>query len=150
MVVAGDSAIWTGKLNSDWTTTVQASPKNWALSTSLAATDYVSGDAVVFDDTATGSTNVNISTANVTPALVTLNNTAKDYTIGSTGGFGISGPGSMLLNGTGLVTLNSANTFSGGVTVNSGGKINLGAHGYCHQLRDWDRPVHHRPERDVR
>ena len=33
----------------------------------------------------------------------------------------------MLLNGTGLVTLNSANTFSGGVTVNSGGKINLGA-----------------------
>ena len=125
LVIAGDSAIWTGKLNGDWTTNVQASPKNWALSTSLAATDYVSGDAVVFDDSATGATNINISTANVTPALATFNNSTLSYTVGSTGGFVIGGTGGMILNGTGSVTLNTANTFSGGVIVNAG-TLNLG------------------------
>ena len=126
LVIGGDSAVWTGKLSGDWTTTVQAAPKNWALSTSSAPTDYVSGDAVVMDDTATGTTNVNIATANVTPALVSFNNSTKNYSIGSTGGFVIAGTGGMILNGTGTVALNTPNTFSGGVIVNSG-TLDLGS-----------------------
>jgi autotransporter-associated beta strand protein len=124
LVIAGDSAVWTAALNGNWTTATLAAPKNWVLSSnSLAQTDYVAGDAVVFDDTATGSTTVTVTDTNVQPALVTFNNTAKTYTIT---GNPIAGTGGMILNGAGIVNLNAPNSFSGGVIVNAG-SLNLGA-----------------------
>ena len=54
-----------------------AAPKNWALSSSSAPTDYVTGDAVIFDDSATGTTTVNVADANVQPALMSFNNSGQ-------------------------------------------------------------------------
>ena len=122
LVIGGNSAIWTGAANGNWTTTAVASPKNWALSSNQAPTDYVAGDAVVFDDTATGTTSVNVTDTNVQPALMTFNNSTKNYTIG---GNPIAGAGGAILNGTGSVTFNNANSFSGGVSVNAG-TLNFG------------------------
>ena len=56
------------------------------------------------------------------PALMTFNNSGKNYTIA---GNPIVGTGGVIMNGTGSVTLNNANTFSGGVIVNSG-TLNFG------------------------
>ena len=102
LVIGGNSAVWTGAANGNWTTTAVASPKNWALSSNQAPTDYQAGDAVVFDDTATGTTNVNITDTNVAPALVTFNNNSKNY---SFTGNPIVGTAGMILNGTGAVAL---------------------------------------------
>ena len=115
---SGGALIWTGASSANWTTATIPAPKNWNLQAG-GTTDFISGDLVQFDDTATGSTNVNISDANVTATSVTFNNSSKNYTISSTGGFGIGG-GFMVKNGTGTVTLNTANTYSGGTTLNAG------------------------------
>ncbi len=115
---AGGSLVWTGASSANWTTATIPAPKNWNL-TAGGTTDFISGDIVQFDDTATGNTNVNISDANVTATSITFNNSSKNYTISSTGGFGIGG-GFLVKNGTGTATLNTANTYSGGTTLNAG------------------------------
>ena len=129
LTIAGDNPVWTGALDGNWNTVTHlTNPKNWALITSLTPTDYIDNDIVLFDDTATGTTAVNISTANVTPQSTTFNNSGVangglDYVISSSGGFGIangSASGSVTLNGAGPVTLSSANTYSGGTVVNAG------------------------------
>ncbi len=114
LTIGGDYAIWTGSTNGNWNTATQ----NWKLSSSSAATNYVSGDAVVFDDTASGTKTIAISGADVTPARITFNNSAgTDYILN--GPNVIAGPGALFINNTGSATLNSANTFSGGVTVSN-------------------------------
>ena len=134
LVIGGDRAVWSGALAlappGNWTVTPQASPKNWVLSSTLAQTDYEvtagQGDAVLFDDTATGTTQVNIADATVSPALITVNNTLKPYVISSTSGGVIAGSGGIIDTGSGSLTLNTANTFSGGVAMNGGGTLNIG------------------------
>lgn len=121
LAIAGDTAVWTGAFSTDWTTAAITAPKNWKLQASLATTDFVPNDAVLFDDTAVSATpvNVNIADASVNPASVTFNNSAKAYSVGSAGGFVIAS-GSLTKNGTGTVTINTANTYTGGTVVNNG------------------------------
>ena len=117
LTITGDNPRWTGALNGNWTTTVLGAPKNWGLVTSGTATDYINGDIVLFDDTAsTGA--VVISSANVTPLSTTFANNSLDYNV--TGSFGIAGSGSVTLNGTASVALATANSYSGGTNVNAG------------------------------
>ena len=120
-ITGGNFPVWTGAVNGNWTTTVIAAPKNWKLSIGGAQTDFMTGDTVLFDDTATGTTAVSISDANVSPTSVTFNNThpAKTYTISSTGGYYIAS-GYVVKNGNGSVTINTNNTYTGGTTVNAG------------------------------
>ena len=118
LTIAGDNPAWTGKLNGNWTTAVLAAPKNWALITSGTPTDYIQGDVVLFDDTATGTTNVSISTADVSPTSVTFNNNSKAYSIA--GPFGIAGAASVKINGTGTVSLSAPSSYTGGTTLNNG------------------------------
>lgn len=117
--IAGDTPYWTGAQSNAWTTNVISGSKNWRLQTSGTPTDFISGDAVLFDDNATGTTAVNISTGNVNIASMAFDNSSLDYTISSTGGFGITG-GLVTKNGTGSVTLNTANSYSGGTTLVDG------------------------------
>lgn len=82
---------------------------------------FLTFDNVVFDDTAASFTPSVIGTLNT--GSVTFNNTANAYVVSGTGA--IEGPGTLTKSGTNSVTLSTANTFTGNVTVN-GGKLLLG------------------------
>jgi fibronectin-binding autotransporter adhesin len=126
LVVTGiSSAKWDGTVNSDWdidTTT------NWVDALTSAATTYlesaVPGDSVVFDDTASGTTMVNLTTT-LSPVLVTLANTNKTYVFNGPGS--LSGTTPLVKSGGGLVILTNSgvNDFSGAITIN-GGTLRLG------------------------
>ncbi len=123
LIIGGDIAEWTGAQNGDWTTNTIGGASNWKLQTAGTPTDYVNGDTSLFDDTATGTTALNISTANITPQSVTFNNSTLNYSIASAGGFGIAG-GSVVKNGTASLSIGTANTYAGGTTLNNG-KLNV-------------------------
>jgi autotransporter-associated beta strand protein len=72
-------------------------------------------DTVLFDDTAS-SFNVAIPAGSVKPASVTFDNSAT-YTLA---GGAIQGTTGLTKNGSGIVTLGNANTFSGSTNVNAG------------------------------
>jgi autotransporter-associated beta strand protein len=127
--IVGDNPKWTGAENGNWVvgTTGPGAATNWQLVVGGTATDYINNDAVLFDDSATGTTTIDIvSPTGVTPSSVTFNNTtAKAYTINSAAGGGISGATTIVKNNTGVVTLNTANTHTGGTTLDRG-TLNLG------------------------
>ena len=122
LVVAGDTPTWTGALDGTWNTTSQSSPKNWKLATAGTSTDYIEGDVVTFGDSASNP-NVNINLADVTPQSVAFTNSGLAYNI--TGAHGIAGGGSVQLNGTGMVSISNANSYTGGTLLNSTGTLNI-------------------------
>ena len=122
--------VWAGGLSSEWSVNVLGSPKNWT--NNGVAADYVDNNTVLFDDTLKGNNLVAISVANVTPTQVAFNNNKTNYTIG--GGFGITGTGSLIKNGSANVTLTNNNTYTGNTIINSnlltiGGAGRLGVGG---------------------
>jgi autotransporter-associated beta strand protein len=118
LVISGDTPTWTGATNGNWTTAAIGGAGNWRLPDN-SPTDFITGDTLTFDDSATGTTAINISDASVSPALLIFNNSALSYTIGSTGNFGIA-TGSLVKNGSGTLTINTANTYSGGTQLLTG------------------------------
>jgi fibronectin-binding autotransporter adhesin len=115
-----DFPIWSGALNGTWSTATLANPKNWVLNSNPGTpTDFIANDSVLFNDSATGTTTVDINAGNVSPSLVTFNNSSKDYTISGTGG--IAGSGGLTKTGTGLLTINTTNSFTGVVNITGGG-----------------------------
>jgi autotransporter-associated beta strand protein len=128
--ITGDLPVWTGIVSNDWTTNTippnGGGNKNWKLQTAGTPTDFLVNDTVVFDDSATSQAVpgiINIGDANVSPTSTTFSNATSSYTLSSTGGFGIA-TGSLTKNNNGIVNLNTANTYSGGTTLN-GGALNL-------------------------
>ena len=115
-VVAGDTPYWTGALGSEWSTNTLSSPKNWKLITAGTTTDYIAGDAVLFNDNAT-STTVDISVAAVAPTSTTFTNATLNYTI--QGSYGITS-GYLSKSGAGSLTINTANSYGGGTTLTAG------------------------------
>jgi len=116
--ITGDTVTWTGAANGNWTTTAVGSPFNWKTTGGASDTEFLATDDVIFDDTGS-TTAIEILDANVSPTSVTFNNSSKNYTISSAGGFGIAS-GSLTKNGTGTVSLATANTYSGNTTINAG------------------------------
>ena len=76
---------------------------NWVAASNWRATTYMAGDAVVFDDTATGTTTLSLTAANVIPDSVQFDNTNLVYTL--QGPYGIAGSGPLAVTGGGPVTL---------------------------------------------
>ncbi|MBN8456962.1 MAG: autotransporter-associated beta strand repeat-containing protein [Verrucomicrobia bacterium] len=113
--ISGDSVFWTGGTNAKW----NISDTNWQLLAGGGATQFIATDDVIFNDSGTNTT-IDIDAANVATNTVIFNNTTgTSYSIGSSGGFGISA-GSLTKNNTGNVTISTANTYTGATTVNNG------------------------------
>lgn len=83
---------------------------------------FSNSDHVTFDDSGSASTVV-IASGGVEPGSVVFNNNSKAYTL--TGG-PINGPTSLVLSGSGIVTLDNSNNFTGGTDVEAGTLILAG------------------------
>ena len=107
LVVTGNTAnlVWTGALNA----------ATWDLNTTanFNGSTFYNFDSVTFDDT-TANRTVTL-TGTLEPRVVTVN-TTLGYTLSGS----LTGTGSLVKNGTGALTLNAANTFIGGTTLNTG------------------------------
>ncbi len=114
--ITGDSLRWTGANNSQWTITPLDPNFNWVLPSSSTNADFITGDVVLFDDSASNFA-VSID-ANVTPGSTVFDNTTL-YTISSSGSFGIAG-GTLVKTNTGTVIFRTNNTFTGTTTINAG------------------------------
>ena len=134
LIVTGP-LVWTGinsngtTVNSSWGTSQGST--NW--SDGGAANYYTDGRAVIFADT-NPITNSNVTNASVVvqsggvnPASVQFTNAGSahggvDYVVSdaSSSTVGISGSASVTLEGTGNVTFQSPNTFTGPVAINAG------------------------------
>lgn len=124
ITINGDNPRWMGDTNGNWNLTTT---NNWKLVTGGGYTNFLASDDVIFDDNATGTRNVDIDTANVAANSTIFNNTTSAaYTLGSSGGFGISA-GSLTKNNTGTVTITSANTYTGPTNINGGSIVLSGA-----------------------
>jgi autotransporter-associated beta strand protein len=131
MDVITDAITWSGANGGVWTTTAtnDNSDGNWASVAGKSITSFWADDIVKFGDTydttnsgggLTSLTSPQTVTLNesVSPASVEFNNSAVDYTVEGTGA--ISGITGLVKNGTGAVTIATANNYSGGTTLNSG------------------------------
>jgi autotransporter-associated beta strand protein len=101
---------WTGSASGNW----NATQANWQQRGAVST--YGDGLAVVFDDTGTNSS-IAIQAGGVCPASVTFDNTALAYTFS---GGPIAGTTGLVLDGSGTVTLENSNAYTGGTSVNSG------------------------------
>lgn len=106
------SLVWRGDgAANQWDVNASA---NWNNSGSLTA--FSDGLGAIFDDS--GSNNVLVSIIGAPAPNSVIFSAAKNYTFGGTGG--ISGPGMLIKNGSGTLTITNGQTFSGGVQANFG------------------------------
>ena len=127
LTVSGDTPKWTGLDSGNWQTGSTGANENWTLIAGGTPTTYLNNDDVRFDDSAAGTTTIDINAANVSPFATTFNNSTKNYTLGSTGAFGIaSGP--LTKTGTGTLTITNANS-SSGITTITGGVLDVSTDG---------------------
>ena len=117
--IAGDAPVWTGAKSGAWTTAAVGSPFNWKLQNVGTGTEFLTNDQAIFDDTATGTTALSITDNTVAPTSVAFNNATKDYSISSSNGNGITS-GALSKKGAAALTINTANTYSGGTTLVAG------------------------------
>jgi autotransporter-associated beta strand protein len=107
---------WTGSLSSNWTAATLSSPKNWQV-LGATSTDFGSGDNVLFDDSASNFT-VNVTDTTVSPSSVQFDNSTYNYTLNGPGA--VAGTTGLTKNGTAVLTINNANSYSGGTALNAG------------------------------
>lgn len=105
---------WNGNVSNVWNVN---GTQNWLVGANPSTFSNTNG--ALFDDSATGSTDVTIQNGGVAvqPAAVIFTNNTKNYTLS---GDGISSTGNLVLNGTGSVTINNANNYAAGTQVNAG------------------------------
>jgi autotransporter-associated beta strand protein len=100
---SGSGNVWDLAVTSDWDNGGNPSVFNF-------------GDSVTFDDMGSGNLVVSLAGPFLSPSSVTVNS-AFDYVFGGTGN--LAGPGTLLYKGSGHLTMNSANSYSGGTTISN-------------------------------
>ncbi|HZZ29856.1 MAG TPA: autotransporter-associated beta strand repeat-containing protein [Pirellulales bacterium] len=112
---AGATDIWTDASgDNSWHT---GAPNDWSTGT------FTGGDSVQFDDSApAGAYVVSIATGGVNPAIVTVNNSANDYSLVGPGFIGNAFGAALTKTGSGMLTIanSAANTYGGGTVVQGG------------------------------
>ncbi len=116
-VATGNILAWNGLVNGNWDISATA---NWTYAGATGKT-YTDGVPVLFDDSAAATT-VN-NTATVSPASITVSNTAKAYSLG---GSPIAGNGGLTKKGNNALTLTGADTFTGNLVI-AAGTLNIGS-----------------------
>ena len=122
-IISADSAIkWKGTAGGNWDIN-NTGNTIWQTVPSAASTYYIEGgtgnDVVLFDDSLTGTTNVNLTTA-LTPQGITVNNSAVNYAF--TGSGRLTGGTGLTKSGSGTLTIanSGSNDFSGDILLNAG------------------------------
>lgn len=103
---------WSGVEGNDWD---MLTTENFTTASSGDKNNFVTGDAVIFDDDAVNTT-VNV-TAPMSPASITFDNNTKNYTVS---GDSIIGNGGLTKKGSATVYLQNINRFSGTTNINDG------------------------------
>ena len=99
--------------------------KSW-YNTGTSATDFFyNADNVTFNDRPGGTSASVIVNGTVLPGSITVSNTAVAYTFSNADGGQINGSASLIKSEPGTLTINTANGYTGGTTLNSG-LLNLG------------------------
>lgn len=112
---ASNHVIWHGSESGSW----DYVSANFTLEN--AATEFVAGDSIYFDDSATET---NITLAELMPiGAMTVDNTLKDFTFSGNGGF--SGTGGLTKRGTGALTLNAIQSDYTGATLIESGTVTV-------------------------
>lgn len=101
--------IWSGSQSAIWDTAT--SNWNWT----GGPTRFLTGDRALLDDSS--AVNVVTISGTLSPASITVDAT-KNYTLSGTGSF--SGDATLAKDGSGTLTLSSANSHTGGTTVRAG------------------------------
>ncbi|HUB25042.1 MAG TPA: hypothetical protein VL992_06400, partial [Tepidisphaeraceae bacterium] len=101
---AGDGQTWDNGTSANW-------------NNGTAAATFTPGADITFGDNNNGNYTVKLNTT-VAPGTIYFDNSSGNYSVVGSGS--ISGTGSLLVNSTAMVTLATANSFTGGVVVSSG------------------------------
>jgi autotransporter-associated beta strand protein/T5SS/PEP-CTERM-associated repeat protein len=104
---------WTGDIDGVWNTTTE----NWIDLENFSATTYADPAPVVFDDLASGVTDLTLNIT-VAPASVSFNNSSKPYSLNGSGR--ITGKTGLSKAGAADLTINTANDYTGGTALTGG------------------------------
>jgi fibronectin-binding autotransporter adhesin len=122
-IISADSAVkWNGGAGGDWDVN-NAGNAIWQTVPSGGTTHYIEAgsgnDSVLFNDTLTGTPNVNLTTT-LSPQSITVSNSAVNYLFTGTGR--LSGAAGLTKEGAGALTIaNSGNNdFSGDIALTAG------------------------------
>ena len=109
--VSAKNLIYTG--SGAWDLNTSAS---WWDNTLSSTFTFNYGDSVTFDDNGGGGI-VSLSGSYLSAASVKVSHTSGFYTLQGTGSF--AGPGSLIYNGSAQLTINNANTYTGGTIISN-------------------------------
>jgi autotransporter-associated beta strand protein len=108
---AGNLVWQGGNPNTNWDFAIT---QNWTNSAGNSVV-FNAGDKVMFDDSSTNQ--IVTLVGSVAPTSVTDNSSLNYF---FTGSGSISGTASLLMNGSGMLTISNANSYTGGTTISSG------------------------------
>jgi len=115
LLVPGVSLLWrTNNNNGTWDT---GTSTNWINISGGAPSVFNASDSVLFNDDANQPTTVTVN-GNVSPSLITVNSSINAFTFSGSGA--ITGSGSLFKEGSSLLTINAAGSFTGSVNIEGG------------------------------
>lgn len=117
-LIASTNLLWTG-FGTTWDLN---SSQSW-FDPANNQVNFNYGDPVTFDDTGinNGQTVVTLSGSYLSAASVTFNHSFFNYTLQGSGSF--AGPGSLNYIGAGQVTINNANSYTGGTIISNASAV---------------------------